>query len=64
MRAPDMFMVMATLKEISREIAELRQMIDELRDEVKTIERGGGIELVLRDARGTESDDESVQSAP
>ena len=61
---PELFKVMAALKQITREIAELRQVIDELRDEVKTIERGGGIELVLRDARGAESDDGSVQSAP
>ena len=65
MHTPDMFMVMAALKQIKLEITALREMIDELRDDVKTIERGGNeFQLVLRDARGTESDEDSVQSAP
>jgi len=63
----DFVHVIAALKEVHREILSLRKDIDELRDEVKVLERGNGIQFVLgggRDESESESDVESVQSAP
>lgn len=63
----DIMHVIAALKEMHREILALRKDIDELRDDVKTMERGGGIQFVVREPEGSseeESESESVQSAP
>lgn len=68
----DMFHLMAILKQMHKEIDELKQMVDELREDVKV---SGSIQLVLNPAfdgeeEGSgESDSESdgsvsVQSAP
>jgi hypothetical protein len=60
--------VIAALKEVHREILSLRKDVDQLRDEVKVLERGNGIQFVLGGGQEeddeSESDVESVQSAP
>lgn len=69
--ASELLPLLAALKAMHNELAALRKDIDELRDEVKVMERGGGIQFVLGDgAESTEdeesssSDCDSVQSAP
>ena len=48
----DVFHLMAALKELHREVIALRKDIDELRDEVKVMDRSGGIQFVLVGERG------------
>ena len=65
------FQLLAVLKQIHTEVGALRKEIDELRDEVKVIERDGGIRFVFNgesdedESSSDDSDDTaSVQSAP
>ena len=70
----DLFPLLAALKELHRELSALRGEINELKDEVKVMERGGGgIQFVIRPEgeedesesdRDSESECDSVQSAP
>lgn len=64
---PDVFHLMAVLKQIHAEVQALRKDIDELRDEVKVMDQGGGIQFMLNggdEGESEDDDDDSVQSAP
>tara|TARA_B100001094_G_C18006691_1_gene708012 strand:- start:628 stop:879 length:252 start_codon:yes stop_codon:yes gene_type:complete len=68
----DVFRLMAALKEMHREILAMRKDIDELRDDVKVMGRGGSVHLMitelqreLEEAEAQEdSESGSVHSAP
>lgn len=64
----DVFHLMAALKELHQEVIALRKDIDELRDEVKVMDRSGGLQFVLGSEEDAESESEasseSAQSAP
>lgn len=66
----DIFHVLAAVKELHRELQALRSDIDEVKDELKVLERGGNIQIVLPGEGDESSSDEesseceSVQSAP
>ena len=66
--ATDLFPLLMAIKELHRELAALSKQIDELKDEMKVLERGGGIQLVITpnrvNDRDADSDCDSVQSAP
>lgn len=70
MTRPDTWHIMAALKEIVTTVNQLRKDIDELRDEVKVMDRGAGIRFVLsanadeEEYTDDESSAESAQSAP
>ena len=59
---PDNWHVMAALKEIVSILEKLRKDIDELRDEVKVMEGGGGIRFVLAGESNEESEEEGEES--
>ena len=64
--ASDLFPLLAALKELHHEISAVRKEIDELKDEVKVMERAGGnVQFVIQPEEDeTSSECDSVQSAP
>lgn len=73
--ASDLMPVLAAIKALHNELIELRREVDELKDEVKVMERSGGhVQFVLQpdevdtDEDGSDDSDSddnvSVQSAP
>ena len=72
--ASDLFPLLAALSELHRELKSLRKDIEELKDEVRVMERGGSnIQFVIQpedlnedeeDGEDNFSECDSVQSAP